>query len=317
VAYQSFGTEGGDSASSLKLEAIRLPEDLKGKRFLDLGCNEGFFCGEALRRGASRVVGIDLNPAVIRNAKLRFPECEFYQTSWNELPEGKFDIILFTSAIHYEPNPQQLCRKLRDVLNPNGILILECGVVESSSEMWVDVQRHDGSLRFPTRPLLTKRVLDAFAVRTIGPSVPQKGDPLDRHIFHCFPFRPIAMIIGGASLEGKTTLAAELATFGVTRVDHDHIIGLIAKNQFGNRKKIYQYVHEHYDITKIDRLIDDIRGSELGTALIKEICAFVPREVRVVALEGYAFKYDDLRLEAESELEARGFKVWHTRSAQN
>ena len=35
------------------------PADLTGKSVLDIGCNAGFYSVEALRRGASRVVGID------------------------------------------------------------------------------------------------------------------------------------------------------------------------------------------------------------------------------------------------------------------
>jgi hypothetical protein len=124
------------------------------------------------------------------------------------------------------------------------------------------------------------------------------------------------MILGGESLEGKTTLAAELGMCGVTRIDHDHIIGLLAKNEFGNRKEIYSHVRDHYSVSKINVLIDSIKDSELGNALVKEMCAFVPKEDRVIVLEGYAFKYKSLRIKAKAELEGRGFKVWYISSAE-
>ncbi len=60
--YQSFDDARGASRSAEKLAALRLPllpnhfdreTPLKGLSLLDLGCNEGFFCGEALRQGAT------------------------------------------------------------------------------------------------------------------------------------------------------------------------------------------------------------------------------------------------------------------------
>jgi hypothetical protein len=51
--YQSFPGVKGASESLAKLRALRLPS-LQGKRFLDVGCNEGFFCGYARFDGAVR-----------------------------------------------------------------------------------------------------------------------------------------------------------------------------------------------------------------------------------------------------------------------
>ena len=43
-----------------RLRKMRLDEiDFRGKTVLDIGCNTGAFCREALRRGASRIVGVD------------------------------------------------------------------------------------------------------------------------------------------------------------------------------------------------------------------------------------------------------------------
>src|ERR1044072_741458 len=56
--YQSFPGAAGDSQSLQKLKPLHIPA-LKGRSFLDVGCNEGFFCGYARFDGAERVVGID------------------------------------------------------------------------------------------------------------------------------------------------------------------------------------------------------------------------------------------------------------------
>ena len=39
--------------------ADAIPQDLRGKSVLDIGCNGGFFSMQMKRRGADRVLGID------------------------------------------------------------------------------------------------------------------------------------------------------------------------------------------------------------------------------------------------------------------
>ena len=50
--YQSFPGAPGDSMTLDKLKRMAFPE-LAGKTFLDVGCNEGFFCGFARHVGAA------------------------------------------------------------------------------------------------------------------------------------------------------------------------------------------------------------------------------------------------------------------------
>ena len=46
-----------------------VPEDLSGKSVLDLGCNAGFFSVKMKQRGASYVLGVDVSPKYIAQAK--------------------------------------------------------------------------------------------------------------------------------------------------------------------------------------------------------------------------------------------------------
>jgi tRNA (mo5U34)-methyltransferase len=45
-----------------------IPADLKGKTVLDVGCNAGFYAIETKRRNADRVVGVDSQRNLIRQA---------------------------------------------------------------------------------------------------------------------------------------------------------------------------------------------------------------------------------------------------------
>src|SRR5687768_9381221 len=74
MAYQSHADKPGVSKSDEKLAALHMPASLIGKRVLDLGCNEGFFCFDAKRRGAARVVGVDRNEGFINTANERATE---------------------------------------------------------------------------------------------------------------------------------------------------------------------------------------------------------------------------------------------------
>ncbi len=89
MPYQNFWNRKGGSDSSGKLQALKLP-NLEGKSLLDIGCNEGFFCMEAKKRGAARVVGIDRGAEFIEAAKKRAPEIDFRCQTWETLPEGPF-----------------------------------------------------------------------------------------------------------------------------------------------------------------------------------------------------------------------------------
>jgi tetratricopeptide (TPR) repeat protein len=46
-----------------------VPQDLSGKSVLDIGCNAGYFSLQMKRRGASRVLGIDIMPYVLAQAR--------------------------------------------------------------------------------------------------------------------------------------------------------------------------------------------------------------------------------------------------------
>ena len=53
-----------------RLSLIRW-EDVKDKTVLDIGCNTGMFCFEALKRGAREVTGLDKNVDFVQAATMR------------------------------------------------------------------------------------------------------------------------------------------------------------------------------------------------------------------------------------------------------
>ena len=86
------------------------PADMTGKSVLDLGCNSGYFCFEALRRGAARVVGVDHSATAIRGAR-KLADClgveaDFQVRDWNKDPlTERFDYVLCLNVLHHLDNP--------------------------------------------------------------------------------------------------------------------------------------------------------------------------------------------------------------------
>lgn len=203
--YQSFPGVKGSSESLAKLKSLRLPS-LQGKRFLDVGCNEGFFCGYARFDGAAEVVGIDQSKVAVDRAQARFPDCRFFAQSWEYLPEGRFDVILLASALHYAEDQAALIHRLMASLQDDGMLVLEIGLAPSGESEWVRVKRSIDERLFPSRGKLGE-ILEDYAWKVIGESVQQAGDPMRRYVVHVRRQKPFVFLLLASPAFGKTTLA--------------------------------------------------------------------------------------------------------------
>lgn len=212
MPYQNFDDRPGGSRSQEKLAHIMFPRDLSGKRVLDLGCNEGFFCIEAKRRGASYVLGVDANPKPIALARARAAseglDIDFAVCDFTEASNGPFDLVLLLSALHYAEDPKAVFERVHQLLAPGGLLILECGVSDFPGRQLRRVIRSIDERYFPSLELLRDHWLQDFCVRRQGRSVDQSGDPMPRFVFHCTKRKPSLVFIGGPGGTGKTSIAA-------------------------------------------------------------------------------------------------------------
>jgi tRNA (mo5U34)-methyltransferase len=88
-----------------------LPNDLRDKTVLDIGCNAGFYSIEMKRRGAARVVGIDSDERYLAQARLASEisglELELEQLSVYDVATlgERFDLVLFMGVLYHLRHP--------------------------------------------------------------------------------------------------------------------------------------------------------------------------------------------------------------------
>jgi tRNA (mo5U34)-methyltransferase len=87
--------------------ADAIPTDLNGATVLDIGCNGGFYSIEMKKRGASRVLGIDVDDRYLNQARfaastlgveVELEKCSVYDV--DRLP-GQFDYVVFMGVFYH------------------------------------------------------------------------------------------------------------------------------------------------------------------------------------------------------------------------
>jgi tRNA (mo5U34)-methyltransferase len=88
-----------------------IPQNLRGKSVLDIGCNGGFYSIEMKKRGAERVVAIDTDEDYLKQARfaagVNEMDIEFRKMSVYEVPQlkEKFDLVIFMGVLYHLRHP--------------------------------------------------------------------------------------------------------------------------------------------------------------------------------------------------------------------
>lgn len=313
-------TEGisraADRLRSLQLGALanRTNDEnpLRDLSVLDLGCGDGFFCGEALRQGASRVVGIDNNSNHIEIAKERFPNATFINGSAWDIPDEQFDVIFLLSTIHDEPNPRALLQKIANYLTPNGTLIFECGVVHTPGKNWSVVQKGDSIRRYPNFTTLSKDLLRPYAWRHCGSSAPLDGDPASRAMLHCRHRKATALVITGVSRSGKTNLSFTLDGMGCAVVHTDGLLGSILEHSRYNWSPVTPIVRQFKKGPRMNfaAIGSAIISAGLAKQFVDLIIHEAPKDSDMFAIEGEILHHKAIYSYLIERLHAENIKTW-------
>jgi SAM-dependent methyltransferase len=107
--------------------------EVNGKSVLDIGCGRGAVCVEAVRRGASRVVGVDLVVFPQTRQIVIDPELsgrvEFVTTdgTLRELGPETFDVVLSKDSFEHYANPELFISEISKFVKRGGVLAIGFG----------------------------------------------------------------------------------------------------------------------------------------------------------------------------------------------
>lgn len=136
--YETVGKnfESNEKSDAEKLLDNLIPQNLDGKIVLDLGCGNGRHSEVLCKKGAAKVVAIDLSESMIEQAKARKNErqlnqLELVRADMNKLPivKDKFDFIFSRFSLMYSGKMEQVVKDLSDALSSGGEILVETSVV--------------------------------------------------------------------------------------------------------------------------------------------------------------------------------------------
>ncbi len=111
--------------------APAIPEDFSGATVLDIGCNGGFHSIELKKRGASRVLGVDVDDRYLNQARfasqvldleIEFAKCSVYDV--DSIP-GQFDYVLFMGVFYHLRYPLYALDKVIKKIKAKGRLVFQ------------------------------------------------------------------------------------------------------------------------------------------------------------------------------------------------
>lgn len=106
-------------------------EDFRGRSFLDIGCGSGLHALAAAQLGASRIVGVDIDPDSVGTTKAVLTERKL-NVSWqaenisvfdlDPKHQGTFDIVYSWGVLHHTGSMWEAVNKAAAMVAPNGLL---------------------------------------------------------------------------------------------------------------------------------------------------------------------------------------------------
>lgn len=107
--------------------------DIKGKKYLDIGCAYGGFLASFEKAGAVNVTGIDINEQLLDYSKTVIEDCKLKARVYKKdilnleevLPLGKFDLITCNDVIEHVDDPKRGLTNMVTVLDEKGTLFMQ------------------------------------------------------------------------------------------------------------------------------------------------------------------------------------------------
>ena len=104
----------------------KLLPDIQGKTILDAGCGTGHFCQLLERRQPSKIVGLDLSPAMIAQARKNCPSGEFHSLDISIHPIGidQYELVICALVLGHIEDIRPVIGHLASALKKGGVLLI-------------------------------------------------------------------------------------------------------------------------------------------------------------------------------------------------
>lgn len=141
-------------------------------RVLEIGCSGGG-TGKLIKEklGVQFYAGVELMPEAATEAatKIDWVKCDnieemIEQGRLGELPEGKFDAILFLDVLEHLYNPWEVVDALPELLTPNGVLV---GSIPNAGNLYILWKLMRDQFEYEDEGLLDRTHLRFFTLQTI------------------------------------------------------------------------------------------------------------------------------------------------------
>jgi 2-polyprenyl-3-methyl-5-hydroxy-6-metoxy-1,4-benzoquinol methylase len=146
--------------------------DRKLLRVLEIGCSGGG-TGALIKAnlGVQYYAGVELmaDAAAAATSRIDWVKCDNIEDMITEgrlaeLPEGKFDAILFLDVLEHLYNPWEVVNQMRNLLVPNGLLI---GSIPNAGNLYILWKLMRDQFEYEDEGLLDRTHLRFFTLQTI------------------------------------------------------------------------------------------------------------------------------------------------------
>jgi len=108
-------------------DLIEMLDPKPGERILDLGCGTGHLT-ERIAASGAEVVGLDLSPSMVAQARQNFPKLRFQLADARSFRvKERYDAIFSNAALHWVREAADAVESIALALKPGGRLVLEMG----------------------------------------------------------------------------------------------------------------------------------------------------------------------------------------------
>lgn len=107
---------------------LKHSEPIVGKSFLDIGCGTGVYSVELAKRGARKVIGLDIAQNMLdvcrkRSESAGVAQCEFIHSDLIEYrPDSKFDVSIGIGLFDYIRDPLPVLKKMHELTSEKIII---------------------------------------------------------------------------------------------------------------------------------------------------------------------------------------------------